>query len=373
MPSRLISRLRPRPEDTDAPDVSARPLGSSGSPASPTSTLAGDVDESHGQVAGGRDANGELLDLAHEVLARAGEVVIGKDAVVREVFATLIAGGHVLLEDVPGVGKTTLALAFSKLIGLDCTRLQLTPDVMPSDITGFSVYQRDEDGRGSFVYQQGAAFCNLLLADEINRTSPKTQSALLEAMEERSVTVDGVTRDLPRPFFVIATQNPLGSAGTQPLPLSQLDRFMTCMSLGYPDFASEVEMARGASSRQRTAHLERVIDAGQLAAMQRAAEGTFLHDEVLEYAVRLVAATRSHPRLAAGASPRATISLVRMARSASWLAGEPFVSPATVERQFGYVVCHRIALRGEARLEGAGAREVLADICAHVTRPRLSR
>ena len=319
------------------------------------------------------DNDERLRELAGEVLARAGEVVIGKDDVIAEVFATLLAGGHVLLEDMPGVGKTTLALAFSRLIGLECTRLQLTPDVMPSDITGFSVYQRDEAGQGSFTYQQGAVFCNLLLADEINRTSPKTQSALLEAMEERSVTVDGVTRPLPEPFFVIATQNPLGSAGTQALPLSQLDRFMTSTSLGYPDFASEVEMARGTGLRRRTEGLEQVIDSAGLAAMQRAAEATFMHDEVLEYAVRLVAATREYPLLAVGASPRATLALVRMARAASWLAGEEFVSPAVVERQFPCVVRHRVALHGEARLDGTRVEDVLGDIVASVARPRLAR
>ncbi len=314
-----------------------------------------------------------LLDLAHAVLSRANEVVIGKEDVVAEVFATLLARGHVLLEDMPGVGKTTLALTFSRLIGLDCTRLQLTPDVMPSDITGFSVYQRDDVGHGSFVYQRGAAFCNLLLADEINRTSPKTQSALLEAMEERSVTVDGVTRPLPTPFFVIATQNPLGSAGTQPLPLSQLDRFMTSTSLGYPDLASEVAMAREASGERRTAGLAQLIDSAQLAEMQRAAEQTYLHDDVLEYAVRLVAATRTHPALSVGASPRASLALVRMARAASWLAGEDFVTPATIERQFLPVVRHRVALHAEARFDGTRADDVLEDIAAHVARPRLGR
>ena len=320
-----------------------------------------------------RDGSGDnerLTRLATEVLRRVDEVVIGKHEVTSEVFMTLLAGGHVLLEDVPGVGKTTLALAFSRLLGLECTRLQLTPDVMPSDIVGFSMYRRDT---GEFAYQKGAVFCNLLLADEMKRTSPKTQSALLEAMEERRVTVDGVTRRLPDPFFVIATQNPLGSAGTQTLPLSQLDRFMACTSLGYPDFASEVQMARGETGWRRTEQLAPVIDAGQLARMQEQAGRVYIHDAVLEYAVRLVASTRSHPSLQAGASPRATMALVAMARACAWLEGGDFVTPAMVARQFPYVVGHRVLLSTQARMAGTSVRDVLVDVVSGTARPRLGR
>ena len=178
---------------------------------------------------------------AQAVLEAVNQVILGKEAFTVQILEALLADGHVLLEDIPGVGKTTLALAFSKLMGLDWKRVQFTPDVLPSDLSGFSIYRRDQE---KFVYQPGAVFCNLLLADEINRTSPKTQSALLETMEERQVTVDGVTREVPSPFFVIATQNPLGAAGTQPLPMAQMDRFMVCLAMGYPDFENEVQMAR---------------------------------------------------------------------------------------------------------------------------------
>lgn len=188
-------------------------------------------------------------ETAWKVLEEANRVILGKEEITKEIMAALLAGGHVLLEDIPGVGKTTLALAFSKMMGMDWKRVQFTPDVLPSDLTGFSLYRQDVQ---KFVYQPGAVFCNLLLADEINRTSPKTQSALLEVMEERQVTVDGVTRQVPSPFFVIATQNPLGSAGTQMLPPAQMDRFLICMTIGYPDFNSELAMAKGVAKGGRT-------------------------------------------------------------------------------------------------------------------------
>ena len=193
---------------------------------------------------------------AHSVLNEINRVVLGKKDEIMEIMTAFLADGHVLLEDIPGVGKTTLALAFSRAMGLECKRVQFTPDVMPSDLTGFSVYKRDEE---KFVYQEGSVFCNLLLADEINRTSPKTQSALLEVMEERKVSVDGVTRDAPSPFLVIATQNPSGTAGTQLLPEAQIDRFMITLSLGYPDYLSELEIARTSGAGARTDNVQPVI------------------------------------------------------------------------------------------------------------------
>lgn len=312
----------------------------------------------------------ELLPAALALLARVDEVVLGKQDVTREVFTALLAGGHVLLEDIPGVGKTTLALAFSKLMGLECTRVQFTPDVTPSDVVGFSVYKRDT---GSFEYRPGAVFCNLLLADELNRTSPKTQSALLEAMEERSVTVDGTTRPLPDPFFVIATQNPLGSAGTQPLPLSQLDRFAASMTMGYPSHEDEVEMAKGASGTRRTDRLARIASPEALRAMQRAASSVFVSDDVYDYLVRLVRATRADRRLEVGASPRATVALVGLAKACAWLRGGDFATPADVELQFRSAVRHRVMLSPDARLEGVDVDGVLSSIAEGVSRPRLPR
>lgn len=313
------------------------------------------------------DAGG-LQALASDLLARVDRVVLDKHDVVAEVFAVLLSGGHMLLEDVPGVGKTTLALAFSRLFDLSCTRVQFTPDTVPSDIVGFSVWRPQS---GTFEYRPGAALCNVLLADEINRASPKTQAALLEVMEERGVTVDGTTRRVPEPFFVLATQNPPGSAGTQPLPPSQLDRFTVCASMGYPSLEAELDMAREASPARRTDGLAPCATADDLCAMQREAQEVFAHDGVLEYAVRLVAATRSEPRLAAGASPRATLALVRMAKATAWLRGADHVSPADVERQFLPVARHRVQLGAAARAQGATADGVLADLARAVPRPRL--
>lgn len=295
-------------------------------------------------------------------------VLLGKKEMVRQVLAALLAGGHVLLEDLPGVGKTTLAVALAKLLGLDWRRVQFTPDVLPSDLTGFSVYNREQQ---KFVYQPGSVFCNLLLADEINRTSPKTQSALLEVMEERQVTVEGVTRPVPSPFFVIATQNPAGSAGTQLLPAAQVDRFMICASIGYPDFESEVEMARGARMERSTARLEPQMDANALHAVQMQVEEIFAHDAILRYAVRLIAATRESAFLELGASPRATLSLVQMAKASAWLAGRAFAVPEDVAQSFHAVVRHRVVPSVRARMENVETAEVLQTILDGVPRPKL--
>nr|WP_122012872.1 MoxR family ATPase [Maliibacterium massiliense] len=305
-------------------------------------------------------------DLAQKMLAAINQVLLGKEEPVMEAFATMLAGGHVLIEDIPGVGKTTLALALSRLMGLQWRRVQFTPDVLPSDLTGFSIYRKDKE---AFVYQPGAVFCNILLADEINRTSPKTQSALLETMEEGAVSVDGVTRPVPAPFFVIATQNPLSAEGTQPLPMAQMDRFMIQMSIGYPDFASEIALAKQANGEKRAEQLSAMIDASALSAMQRAVGQVYLHDTVYAYIVRLVAATRDDPYLQMGASPRGTIALVKMARAAAWLRGRDFVTPADVVDQFPLVITHRILLNGRARLEGVRKRDVLQRILKETDKP----
>ncbi len=303
-----------------------------------------------------------------DVLVQVNGVILGKERLTLEVLAALLAGGHVLLEDMPGVGKTTLAIAFARLLGLEWKRVQFTSDVLPSDLTGFSVYHREA---GQFVYQPGAVFCNLLLADEINRTSPKTQSALLEVMEERQVTVEGKTRRLPEPFFVIATQNPAGAVGTQLLPPAQMDRFMICTAIGYPDFESECAMARGADSTRRTDALEALMDAETLCAIRREVEAVFVHDAIARYAVRLIDATRRSPYLESGASPRGTLALVRMAKAAAWLQGNGFVAPADIAEQFLPCTNHRVQLSVRARMENVDRETVLKQILEETPRPKL--
>ncbi len=304
--------------------------------------------------------------LAQEVVRQVDRVVLGKSEEVREVMLTFLAGGHVLLEDIPGVGKTTLATAFSKAMRLECRRVQFTPDVMPSDLTGFSVYRREEE---KFVYRQGSVFCNLLLADEINRASPKTQSALLEVMEERKVSVEGVTREVPDPFLVIATQNPFGSAGTQLLPESQVDRFMTALSLGYPGAEEELTMAQTVGEGSRTDAVEPVFGCEELRSMRSQIHSVYMKEDVARYIVDLVRETRNHPHLEHGASPRATIALVKMAKSTAWYDGRFFVTPRDVAGQFVYTTAHRVSLSESARMANLTPSQVLFGILEKVKRP----
>ncbi len=305
-------------------------------------------------------------DKAWEVLEQVGQVILGKDEKIREMFLAFLAGGHILLEDIPGVGKTTLALAFSRAMGLDYRRVQFTPDVLPSDLTGFSVYRREEE---KFVYQPGSVFCNLLLADELNRTSPKTQSALLEVMEERRCTVDGVTRELPVPFFVAATQNPYGNAGTQPLPEAQVDRFMISLSIGYPDFDSELELALSARAGHHADQVETVLDRKELLKLQKEVREVYISRTVGRYLLELVTATREQPYLERGASPRATIALSGMARAAAWLDGRDYVVPGDVEEQFPYVISHRVTAAAAARMDGLDKEEIIRGILKTVKKP----
>ena len=232
-----------------------------------------------------------LRQAAQQVMEQVGTVIFGKDAVIREIMTAFLANGHILLEDIPGVGKTTLALAFSKAMELEYHRIQFTPDVLPADLTGFSIYRREEE---KFVYRPGSVFCNLLLADEINRTSPKTQSALLEVMEERRVTVEGVTRPVPAPFLVIATQNPLGSVGSQPLPEPQVDRFMISMSIGYPDYDGELRMAKSIGQKNRLDDVSAVLNQKTLLEIQNQACEVHLKDTLYRYLVELVQAIYVH-------------------------------------------------------------------------------
>lgn len=300
-----------------------------------------------------------LTDAVKSVQEQVNKTVLGKKEEIREITAAFLANGHVLLEDIPGVGKTTMAVAFSRAMQLEYKRIQFTPDVLPSDLTGFSVYRREKE---QFVYQPGSVFCNLLLADEINRTSPKTQSALLEVMEERRVTVDGVTREVPSPFIVIATQNPAGAAGTQRLPEAQVDRFTVSLSLGYPDYESELLMAKGIGPEDKYAKLQPAMTGEMLLEIQRRIHDIYMKDSVYEYLLKLVRRTRSHPYIERGASPRATIALVRMAKASAWMDGRDYVIPRDVAEQFPYVVLHRIILTGAARAERKMKHDILQEI-----------
>lgn len=305
---------------------------------------------------------------AQEVISQVNQAILGKQKEIIEIMIAFLANGHILLEDIPGVGKTTLALAFSKAMGLECKRVQFTPDVMPSDLTGFSVYQREQE---RFVYQPGSVFCNLLLADEINRTSPKTQSALLEVMEERKVSVEGVTREVPNPFLVIATQNPLGSAGTQRLPEAQIDRFMITMTLGYPDFESELLMAKSVEAMGRAEVVQPVLNHKLLSEMQKDIYNVFVKDEVYRYLVSLVAATRNHQYIEKGASPRATIALVKMSKAAAWLNGRSFVTPNDVCSQFPYVISHRITINTAGKMGNISKEKIIHELIQNVGRPSM--
>ena len=308
----------------------------------------------------------ESFETVEQILSEVKKMVSGKDDCIKKAFAAMLAGGHILIEDVPGVGKTTLALAFSAAMSLENHRMQFTPDVLPADILGFTMYDKE---KGTFYYREGAIMCNLFLADEINRTSPKTQSALLEVMEEGRVTVDGVGHALPEPFLVIATENPKGSAGTQLLPESQLDRFMICMSMGYPDFESEVRIAQGKSRRAGLEQIRPVIDASGLVELQQAADAVFVHESVYEYVTRLVAATRESDYIDLGVSPRGTIACVRMVKAWAYVNGRDYVVPEDVTDVFADVTAHRIVLNTKARVAKLTPAQVLGDIMEKVVRP----
>ena len=311
-----------------------------------------------------------LVERVAAARAEVEKIILGKTDVVREVFTALLAGGHILLEDIPGVGKTTLALALARVTELTFGRIQFTPDLMPADLTGYSVYNRQTE---QFVYMPGTVFCNLLLADEINRTSPKTQAALLEVMEERAVTVEGVTRRVPEPFMIMATQNPAGSAGTQNLPESQLDRFLISMTLGYPDEESEFRMAKGSDPRRRIPTLQKVLTGEDIARMQAETEGIFISDELLHYLIRLVEMTRQDARIRLGGSPRATLALLNCAKASAYLAGREYVVPADITGQFPYVIRHRLILTAAAGAAGFTRDKAAAEILRAVPQPSMVR
>lgn len=304
--------------------------------------------------------NAKALAIVEEVR----KAVIGKDECIIKALAAILAGGHILIEDIPGVGKTTLAMAFSRAMDLDWRRTQFTPDVMPADLTGFSIY---DSQKGSFTYQKGALMCNLFLADEINRTSPKTQSALLEVMEEGFVTVDGERIKVPEPFIVIATQNPVGSAGTQLLPLSQMDRFIIRMSMGYPDPHHEIDIIKG-KSRGNT-EISSVISADELMEMSRECAEIYVHDSVYAYITDLVTATRTSTVLELGLSPRGTLATVKMCRAVAFLRGRSYVVPDDVVEVFPSVAVHRICLNAKSRASGLKPEDILTQILSKVPKP----
>lgn len=297
------------------------------------------------------------------------KVIIGKREVIEHVLMTVLAGGHVLLEDIPGVGKTTLALAFARVLGMDYRRIQFTPDVIPSDVVGFTVYDRKTE---EFCYKPGAVMCNLLLADEINRTSSKTQAALLEVMEEGNVTVDGKTYQVPKPFTVISTQNPFGSAGTQMLPQSQLDRFMVKLSMGYPDFESQVNILRDRQTVQPLKSVRPLVSAEQVLSMQQEVREVGVHEDILRYITQLVEATRQNENIQLGVSPRGALAVNNMAKASAYVAGRDYVLPDDVIRIFRQVCAHRVILHPRAKVAGLSAEEIMGQILEKVQIPAMN-
>ncbi len=310
----------------------------------------------------------QYMDI-EKVMQEIKKVIVGKDEIIEKVLMAILAGGHVLIEDIPGVGKTTLALAISKAMQLDYRRMQFTPDVLPSDVLGFQMLSHD----GRTQYHPGSVMCNLFLADEINRTSSKTQSALLEVMEEGNVTVDGVTRPLPKPFIVIATQNPIGSVGTQMLPESQMDRFMVRVTMGYPDAMSEIDMLKDREEGNPLERVGNVLGKSELLMMQESVENTYIHDAVYRYIAGLVQKTRENDMLALGVSPRGTIALTNMSKAAAYMAGRNYVIPDDVKKVFCEVTQHRMLLSPRARINRTTMADVAKGILSCVSAPKLQR
>ncbi|MDD6059130.1 MAG: MoxR family ATPase [Ruminococcus sp.] len=297
------------------------------------------------------------------------KAVIGKDRIILKTLLAILCKGHILIEDIPGVGKTTLAIAFSKALSLEHNRIQFTPDVLPSDVTGFTIYNK---ASGKFEFRPGAAFCNLFLADEINRTSSKTQSALLELMEEKNITVDGKTYKLPEPYTVIATQNPIGSAGTHNLPDSQLDRFMIKLSMGYPDFNEEVSILKSKFNSNPLDTINPVVTPSILLSIQEYISEIYVDDKIYEYIVSLSNATRNHSMIKLGISPRGTLALMQLSKGIAVAMGRDYVIPDDVAYICSDVFEHRIILNSKAKLSELSASEVIADILKQTPIPGIA-
>ena len=306
-------------------------------------------------------------NLATMVVMEVKKAIVGKDPIIVKALAAILARGHILLEDIPGVGKTTMALAFAKALNLEFSRVQFTPDVMPSDVTGFSIYNK---ATGKMEYQPGAVMCNLFLADELNRATSRTQSALLEAMEEGQVTVDGVSHPVPQPFLVIATQNPVGASGTQKLPDSQLDRFLLRLSMGYPSPEDELELLHRKQYSQAMGGPQQVVDQQSLEFMRSSVDQVHVNELILQYIIRLVIATRNHPHLLQGASPRATLAITSLSRAVAFLRGRDYVIPEDVQSIWVDAAAHRLLLVPGAE-RTTSAQEIARDVLRSVEPPKL--
>ena len=314
--------------------------------------------------------NNNSIKTVRLIIDEVKKAVIGKDKIIIKILLAVLSRGHILLEDIPGVGKTTLALAFSKALSLDYNRVQFTPDVLPTDITGFTVYNKHT---GSFEFKPGASMTNLLLADEINRTSSKTQSALLEIMEEGKVTVDGVTHELPKPFIVMATQNPIGSVGTQELPESQLDRFMIKISMGYHDLESETEILKLKSNYSPLDFISEVADTETLISLQKVVENIHVDDKIYTYIAKLAQATREHPMIKLGISTRGAIALMQISKATALLKGRDYVIPDDVMYMYHDVFSHRLILNSNARINNVSTVQILDEIASQVKHPEFDR
>lgn len=309
-----------------------------------------------------------VKNYAQQILNQVRQVVVGKDTVLLWVLAAVLSQGHILLEDIPGVGKTTMALAFSRVLDLEYNRVQFTPDVLPSDVTGYSIPDRQT---GEMRYQKGAILCNLFLADELNRATSRTQSALLEAMEEGQVTVDGISHPLPEPFIVIATQNPTGAAGTQMLPDSQMDRFTIRLSLGYPAPKDEIAMVLNRQEGNPLGKLSALMTRNNLSAMQNEVTRTFVHEAVVKYIVDLITATRNSDDILRGASPRATLAVTSMSKAIAQLRGRDYVIPGDVREVFPWTIAHRLLLSSKAEGQGRSAEDILKQIIEQTPAPKM--